>query len=280
MRRTSRLIAIVVALALAPGLANAAPKGSYSWLTPAAGWFKMSEAIKFPADSLADAAGYGVRLGHQFVPALGFELAGNYSSTNEAAGLKREVTYAGLSGNLMYTLFRSRIGGPFFAAGYGWSIRTSPGFVRGNYQTFEQAVGWDAWFSDHAGLRLEFRNALHLPYKNFLGAHAPDQQAMAGLTWAWGGKVIDTDADGVPDKRDKCPDTPAGATVDASGCPHDTDGDGVWDGLDQCPGTLKGATVDAKGCPIDTDGDGLPDGIDPVGVHHPQRAAVGVHAII
>jgi OOP family OmpA-OmpF porin len=68
--------------------------------------------------------------------------------------------------------------------------------------------------------------------------------------------------DGVPDKKDNCPDTPMGAIVDERGCPIDTDGDGVFDGLDKCPGTPAGATVDNTGCPKDTDADGVLDGID------------------
>jgi len=73
---------------------------------------------------------------------------------------------------------------------------------------------------------------------------------------------LDSDHDGVPDKRDACPDTPVGATVDARGCPADSDRDGVYDGLDQCPGTPVGARVNAKGCPSDEDGDGVLDGLD------------------
>jgi OmpA-OmpF porin, OOP family len=83
-----------------------------------------------------------------------------------------------------------------------------------------------------------------------------------GLTFALGGKPRDTDGDGVPDRKDTCPDTPVGATVDASGCPHDADGDGVLDGIDQCASTPKGATVNARGCPSDADDDGVYDGID------------------
>jgi len=64
------------------------------------------------------------------------------------------------------------------------------------------------------------------------------------------------------DGIDQCPNTPAGATVDARGCPTDSDGDGVYDGIDQCPNTPRGATVDSRGCPLDGDGDGVPDGID------------------
>lgn len=58
----------------------------------------------------------------------------------------------------------------------------------------------------------------------------------------------DSDGDGVPDDRDKCPDTPAGVKVDADGCPVDSDGDGVPDYLDKCPGTPAGAKVNPMGC--------------------------------
>ncbi|NWG87918.1 MAG: OmpA family protein [Hydrogenophilaceae bacterium] len=86
----------------------------------------------------------------------------------------------------------------------------------------------------------------------------------------------DADGDGVPDNRDKCPDTPKGVQVDEHGCPLDSDGDGVPDYKDKCPGTPKGAKVDADGCEIkpvvevqpvapvdgDSDGDGVPDSKD------------------
>ena len=82
---------------------------------------------------------------------------------------------------------------------------------------------------------------------------------------------IDSDGDGVPDAIDQCPDTPAGARVDARGCELDSDHDGVVDRLDQCPDTVAGAKVDARGCELDSDGDGVVDRLDlcldtPVGV--------------
>ena len=60
----------------------------------------------------------------------------------------------------------------------------------------------------------------------------------------------DADGDGVPDSKDRCPNTPAGAAVDDDGCPKDSDGDGVPDFKDNCPGTPAGAKVDPKGCQI------------------------------
>jgi len=73
---------------------------------------------------------------------------------------------------------------------------------------------------------------------------------------------VDSDMDGVPDSRDKCPGTPAGVKVDADGCPLDTDKDGVADYLDKCPGTPLGVKVDADGCPLDSDKDGVTDNLD------------------
>ncbi|MEP6686720.1 MAG: OmpA family protein [Gemmatimonadales bacterium] len=87
--------------------------------------------------------------------------------------------------------------------------------------------------------------------------------ASLGLSLMLGSKpILDADGDGVLDNRDRCTDTPAGASVDGRGCPSDTDGDGVPDGVDRCTTTVAGAAVDVRGCSQDTDGDNIPDGLD------------------
>lgn len=60
--------------------------------------------------------------------------------------------------------------------------------------------------------------------------------------------IKDSDCDGVPDDKDKCPDTPLKAAVDKDGCALDSDGDGVPDYKDKCPDTPQGAKVDKHGC--------------------------------
>lgn len=80
-------------------------------------------------------------------------------------------------------------------------------------------------------------------------------KATAGIEIDFG-KAKDSDNDGVPDKRDKCPDTPAGVAVDKDGCPIDTDKDGIADYMDDCP-TVAGLSS-LKGCP-DSDKDGVAD---------------------
>ena len=79
-----------------------------------------------------------------------------------------------------------------------------------------------------------------------------------GLTFNLGSKK-DADNDGVSDKNDKCPDTPAGVAVDKMGCPLDKDNDGVADYLDTCP-DVSGSKL-LNGCP-DKDNDGIADAED------------------
>ena len=69
-------------------------------------------------------------------------------------------------------------------------------------------------------------------------------------------KPADTDKDGVSDKKDNCPITPTGVTVDVNGCPVDTDGDGVADYMDKCP--QETGLRNLAGCP-DKDKDGIAD---------------------
>jgi OmpA-OmpF porin, OOP family len=73
------------------------------------------------------------------------------------------------------------------------------------------------------------------------------------------GAAKDSDGDGVPDRKDKCPNTPPGVQVDEHGCPLDRDGDGVPDYLDKCPD--EPGLPEFDGCP-DRDGDGIPDHLD------------------
>ena len=268
MRRSVPLLVLFAAVAalLAPSRASAMPEGHYWWLSPMVGWGQFSDKLRFPTDSLADAPIFGARLGHAFGGGWGIELGGSYSSTHgeDSVGTSTDdVKVMNISGSLMFTPVSWALGSPYLAVAGGYNQYKSDAAPDDlHYGTFEQALGWQAWFGDHTALRLEARNILNIPHKNWGNASKADQQYWGGLTFAWGGKPKDTDLDGVPDRKDKCPDTPKGAVVDENGCPIDSDGDGVFDGLDQCTGTPKGATVDAKGCPSDSDGDGVYDGID------------------
>ncbi|MDK9556274.1 OmpA family protein [Marinobacter sp. M216] len=114
-------------------------------------------------------------------------------------------------------------------------------------------------FTDSFSLRADLREFHGIDESTF------DTQVSLGLSFAFYRSVAapaDSDNDGVPDESDECPGTPAGATVDSTGCEPDGDRDGVADARDACPDSTLGAEVDSRGCEPDSDNDGVIDGVD------------------
>ena len=130
------------------------------------------------------------------------------------------------------------------SAGGGINIRLTPVIMLNLQETF--------MFSNHDG-----RDGIDNADGDF---NKKDSYVthMAGLTFNMGNS-FDTDQDGVSDKKDNCPDTPAGVAVDKMGCPLDKDADGVPDYMDNCP-DISGSKM-LNGCP-DKDNDGVEDSKD------------------
>ena len=259
----STIFAMLLLAILPASFAAAAPEAPHGYATVVGGYAFFDPDVRYPSAELKDTFHVGGRLGWMFTPILGLEAAGGWSPAEEDIDGGEEVTFWHASGNIILTPFMWSFGGPFLSAGGGYVARNSDAAPDDlHFGTLDASGGWIAWLSDNVGLRLEARNILSIPHDNWQGANKNDAIFTGGLTLAFGGTPRDADGDGVSDRRDNCPDTPAGAVVDASGCPLDGDGDGVFDGIDRCPDTPSGATVDANGCPIDSDGDGVFDGID------------------
>ncbi len=141
-------------------------------------------------------------------------------------------------------------------------MKYDDGKLRMNYM-----AGAGLGFRLTESISLFAQSTLNYPSTNSLDGIAPPDtdelndrylQHQFGISFGLG-KATDTDGDGVSDRRDKCPDTPAGVQVDKDGCPLDGDGDGVPDYLDQCPTEAGSAAL--NGCP-DRDGDGIRDSED------------------
>jgi outer membrane protein OmpA-like peptidoglycan-associated protein len=293
--RLAHLVVLALVLAFpATGVlaADATPGGERHWyFSPYVGWHQFDSHYgqhlhHDPSLAPKDALNFGGRITHVFGNGLGYELAGGWTSTElqQDPGDTKvgDLSFFFGSLDLLVMPDAGRWGRPFLAAGGGAGRLSYSSLAAGmrpvwvsakadkdtsdtfNQMYFDVAAGWMFRLSDRLGLRLEARNLLWLPHKvaSWSDANHNDVFYGAALTFGTGGKPRDTDGDGVPDRKDKCPSTPTGARVDATGCPTDADGDGVFDGLDQCPDTPKGATVDAKGCPTDADGDGVFDGLD------------------
>jgi len=229
-------------------------------VVPFAGWTIFDKELKASTGlGLKNDVYLGGRLGVRVVSPLWLDLAGGYTKT-ESHGTDASWTH--LSANLMLMSSAPRTINPFVSVGGGVSKFVPPWSADQKDGTLEAAAGVKVKLTDAIGLRLEGRNVLLMPRRDYKNAHIDNVVAGLGVVFALGGKDPDSDGDGVHDKRDKCPDTPHGCMVDANGCPIDSDGDGVCDGFDQCPNTPRGATVDMKGCPTDADGDKVWDGID------------------
>jgi outer membrane protein OmpA-like peptidoglycan-associated protein len=137
----------------------------------------------------------------------------------------------------------------------------SPEFICGSSDALIGGAGLRVGLSSDALLRGDLtvtRNRSERADRSFTNVGLS-----VGLSYMLGSKPIpDSDADGILENRDRCPDTPAGAQVDETGCPSDSDADGVPDGVDRCANTPPGADVNATGCTRDSDGDNIPDGLD------------------
>ena len=167
--------------------------------------------------------------------------------------------------NLLYNFLPGHSFRPFLTGGLGREI-TNSSFVDSSDLGLNVGGGARWYFGKYFGLRLDGR-VVSIPYDEpELDTRQANLEVTAGVLWSFGGEPAgpppDEDHDGVPDKKDKCPGTPAGARVDEKGCPVDTDADGVPDGIDACPGSPKGSKVDATGCPPDADKDGVTDDKD------------------
>lgn len=263
--RLSLFLSVVLASLIASVTLAADFQDSRFNLTPMAGWTFFDRELKAPIGPFNNDLYLGGRLGMRVVSPVWLELAGGYTKT-EACDCEPSWTH--LSANLLLASSSPRAIQPFVSLGGGVSkIVPQFGPDRTN-TTFEAAAGVKVKMSDALGLRLEARNVLILPKKDYGKAHLDNVAVGAGLVFAFGGDrsepiaavveppvaapvvVADSDGDGVNDNLDRCPGTPAGCRVDANGCPIDSDGDGVCDGLDQCADTPAGTRVDKNGCPI------------------------------
>ncbi len=247
---------VVAMLVVHPGTGVAAPERTFH-ITPMVGWTTFDSEFKDSTSvCLKDGLYWGGRVSARLAPPLWFEIAGGVTPAGHS------IRWSHLSANLMLLSSAPSAISPFLSLGGGVSEFKPPVSADEHDGVAEAAAGVFVRVSDGVRLRLEARNVLLVPKENWNKSHFDNIILGAGLTFAFGGLTPDSDGDGVPDNRDKCPGTGAGCRVDVNGCPTDADGDGVCDGVDRCPETPRGALVDASGCPLDSDGDGVFDGLD------------------
>lgn len=251
----ARITLLVLALIALPAIAQA--QRNHQFEIGAFGSFTRYDKVF----TLDNQFGGGGRLGYFFSPAVEIEIDYGYQQpAPTAGGTNAAVALGGASLLLNFGGERN-----LFYIGGGWA-RTAWG-DNPSYSFTDNgvsgAIGDRIFFGERVALRLEARG-IYVPKTNFAGGDwAGHIVGSVGLSIFTGPSSFrDADRDGIADRRDACPSTPAGAVVDPQGCPSDADRDKVYNGLDACPNTVEGAEVDARGCPTDADTDGVYDGID------------------
>lgn len=245
-RRTVALAAIVAVIVAAPAAAQ--DRGTIEL-----GAFGRYTRFSSSGLTLADRAGFGARAGYFLSPLLALELDGSRTTTHDPAVSTPTIAYYPWHLRGVVNLpFTERVSG---LLGVGPMLN--------NYRT-TGANETDYGVGGLAGARVRLASAVALRldatadwslHRSSGGGNYWNLGLQAGVSVLLGMKAgesgaADADGDGVINARDRCPGTPPGIPVDASGCTRraDTDNDGVLDINDLCPSTPAGAKVDANGC--------------------------------
>jgi outer membrane protein OmpA-like peptidoglycan-associated protein len=265
MFRRTTILAVALALAAVPALAAGGEKGDFE-VDVFAGYGILAD---YPQDSgptllLDDDIIIGARFGYWFTPMWSLEASYQTLDTTTVfatASPNLDATLEGIRVNGVLNLNEGKSFRPFVTAGLG---QESLDFSGLSLSDVSMNLGTGARWSvtDRMHVRWDLK-LVWAEYEAPVSETQTNLETTFALGWTFGGgPAPDADGDGVSDRKDDCPNTPAGATVDENGCPSDSDGDGVFDGIDNCPDTPQGHVVDAQGCSIDSDGDGVFDGPD------------------
>jgi len=185
-----------------------------------------------------------------------FSVGVNYSK-NDVEISNEELYYYSLDGIIKYNIpGDSKILGvdadPYVYAGYGLA-----NFGEGDVSFGSKNTS----YGPSLGIGIDFQISKNIALNTGINYKSLDEknaysnlQHVVGIKFNFG--KGDSDGDGVPDKKDHCPDHPG--LIELNGCP-DSDGDGIPNEKDECPNIFGSSSM--SGCP-DSDGDGLNDNTD------------------
>jgi len=223
--RMLAVLAVVVVATLAPTrTARSEPGGLHLNLTPFGGYWDWGKEIKFDKHAF-----YGGRVGLGFGRYLGVE--GYYSWLKTKAndplftlpggtpGAGREMELRGYGGDLTLNLLPSIAFDPYVLGGWHEEKITSKTDVPSKIQDWENGLEFGGGIKLGLGSKIALRGEI----RDKLWKLPPSSSSINNLSYTGGLQLTlggsahggDADKDGVPDKNDRCPNTPKGALVDA-----------------------------------------------------------------
>ncbi len=237
-------------------------------ISPRIGGYAFSES-----KNINDSLVYGLGIGINLTRSFGLEGSFDYMNTDStSSGVDINIPLYRVDALYHFQTEKKLV--PFISAGFG-TIDIQGTGVNNTDNLMSYGGGIKYFITKSVALRGDIRHIIEMENTNRNNLFDINDVSnnfiyTVGLTALLGGKKkktappppADSDGDGVNDDSDRCPDTPAGVSVDSDGCPKDSDGDGVYDDSDRCPDTPAGVSVDSDGCPKDSDGDGVYDYLD------------------
>ncbi|NLN60514.1 MAG: outer membrane beta-barrel domain-containing protein, partial [Deltaproteobacteria bacterium] len=261
---------LAVAILSTPSMAANLAK---AWsITPYAGGYAFDDD-----ENLDPAPVYGLRIGYNITKEWSIEAAVDYSTADgddrvyrgNGSSYKNDAKMLGYRLEGLYNFLPDTDVVLFIAAGIGGRKldydKGSQNSADGHDFALDYGLGFKWFFMDNIALRGDARHIFITDENNnnfeftlglsfFFGCEKPKAELPPPPPPPKPEPASfvepDSDGDGVIDRLDQCPDTPAGVIVDEVGCPIDTDRDGVPDYLDKCPDTPIELKVDKDGCPV------------------------------
>ena len=247
-------IGVAIALGMTISCAQAQDNPPYeNWVGVFGQYYNADSDKNPPVGGLDTGKGFGGEVGFRFDPqwAVRFELGRVLISNDIASWRDDDGTQIGV--DAMYFLEDD--------LAYLYGGLRDQSLNNDDYRMAAMGVG------KHWEVSEKWRVITELGYYFDFGQGFKDYSAKVGVAYLFGSPAPksnpDSDKDGIYDAVDRCPSTPMGTKVDATGCNVDMDGDGVLNAADKCPATPAGSVVDAMGCAIkDADNDGVLDADD------------------
>lgn len=231
MKKIGLCLATAAALALT-GVARAGSDPGSWYVAPRINGVWVDDGRKAEDD-----IGFGASFGKVVSPNWNIELGAD-SSGHRRSGVDDRLRLSTIDLNALRVFKREDRINPYLIAGVGQIDTNAPGSDKDFFGKAGVGLMADIAKNTSKGTNLQLRGEMHVRKVFADAADLTDYVASLGLVYSWGGAIAapaaaaiaaiapavakpvdgDDDRDGVPNSRDKCPNTPPGAKVDSDGC--------------------------------------------------------------